>query len=99
MQLQLGSKQLSVEHLQVLHNLLVTPVKNPQVATNKPQPYSITILSLACPSFFHHAGFYCPQRICLGHQGNFRGVPRTFRGTPKHILGAPRTLLGVPKHC
>lgn len=69
------------------------------MATNNPQTHPTTFLPLAGHTYFRDASFYCPQRICLGHQGNFRGVPRTFRGTPKHILGAPRTLLGVPKHC
>ena len=90
----------SFEHLQVLHNLLVAPVKNPPVATNITQPRSTTtFLSLASLSFLGCIVFLSLQEICSGVQRNILGVPRTCLGVPKHILGTLSTLLGVPKHC
>ena len=91
MQLQLGSKQLLVEHLQVLHNLLVAPVKNPPVAISTTKQRSAsTFLSLVSLTFLL-------QLVIIGRQGIISGVRGIISGSPWGISGAPEIISSPPE--
>ena len=89
----------------MLYKLLVTPVKNPPVATNTTKPRSVaTFLSFVSLSFLVQILIYCRQgmtqgvpRIISGAPESISGTPETISGTPEVISGTPETISGVPE--
>ena len=87
-----------VEHLHVLHNLLVAPVKNPPVAINITQPRLVTtFLPFIFLSFLAQIVFYARQRMIQGVHRVIRGVPPVICGVPPLSGGRPPIIGGAPQ--
>ena len=86
------------ESFLVLYNLLVTPVKNPPVATNTTRPCSTpTFLSSVSLSFLLQLGFYCRHWLTHSSPWVTSGTPAIVSGTPEPISGLPEVISGVPE--